>query len=195
MLVNFIGESEKSRTFIHFLYFPTSDPLVHRIAACINPSSLRSNHFSVSNYNLTKYITHAMLTNITNAYTLLREAGRGTHATVYTSLPTRALNRARKVLRKRADKHLATSILLSRVVALKVPLRRTDSPEREIGILLAIHQQVSLHKGGNLCSQLLEYSLSPSMGRGWFAMATTPMCCDLATLCYSLDGAFPEPLV
>jgi hypothetical protein len=179
-----------SCSFIHFLHFSTSEPLVHRTAACMNPVSQRFNH-----YPGLSSTTNAMSTQITNAYTLLREAGRGTHAKVYTSLPTRAINRARKVLRMGADKDIVTSTLLSRVVALKVSHLHTSSLSNEIRILLAIQQQASLHKGGKLCVQLLDYALSPSLGRSWFTMATTPMCCDLATLCSGLDGALPEPLL
>jgi serine/threonine protein kinase len=124
-------------------------------------------------------------------YTPLALADRGTKANVYTCLPNSAVACARTALRMGADKELLTYILLSRVVALKIPHRQAADLGYEIRILLVIRRQAHLHRGGACCIELVDFD---GLG-GWLAMATQVESCNLEKLCESLTNPMPKALL
>ncbi|KAF1849446.1 uncharacterized protein K460DRAFT_354291 [Cucurbitaria berberidis CBS 394.84] len=129
---------------------------------------------------------------IPNGYTLLRRAGQGTQAKVYTCLPNPAITFARNALDDGDEVEHVGSALLSQVVAVKSSY--TGSLRAEIRILNAIRTQSSHHKGGMHCTQLLDYE-RPSASPNWFSMSTTPVCCDLHAFSEQLPGPLPKSVL
>jgi hypothetical protein len=127
------------------------------------------------------------------AYTPLALAGTGTKATVYTSLPTSLLPPTLHFLSLGGSAAHLPSILLPRVVAVKIPLSRSPSLRQEIQILLAIRRQSHLYKGSGNCLKLLGYDMGPEPG--WLVMSTTPLCLNLSVLCSRLTGPMPKAML